>query len=217
MTISERLERIRTTLPSSVTLVAISKTQPAAAIREAYGAGQRHFGENYAQEWRQKAAELADLHGLVWHFVGGLQTNKVKLLVRPGQPSVSYIQTVDREPLAAEISRRATSSSATVRVFIEVNVAGEASKSGCALPEVAALAERVSKMPGLELRGLMCIPPAEGDPRPHFSALRKLRDALHLADLSMGMSGDYPIAVEEGATLVRIGTALFGPRPARAP
>jgi hypothetical protein len=219
VSIAERLETIRATLPAHVTLVAISKTQPAEAIREAYAAGQRHFGENYAQEWRDKSVALADLADLVWHFVGGLQSNKVKLLIpgEPGlaRPSVAWIQTVDRPSLAQEISRRASAHGTVVRALIEVNVGAEASKSGCAQAEVPGLVELVSRLPSVELRGLMCIPPTDDDPRPHFAALRKLRDALGLAELSMGMSGDYPIAIEEGATLVRVGTALFGPRPPR--
>jgi pyridoxal phosphate enzyme (YggS family) len=221
VSIAQRLEQLRATLPAHVTLVAISKTQPAEAIREAYAAGQRHFGENYAQEWRDKSAALADLTDLVWHFVGGLQSNKVKMLIPgepqagPGRPSVAWIQTVDRPSLAQEISRRASAhgSQLRVRALVEVNVGSEASKSGCAQADVPGLVELASRLPGIELRGLMCIPPTEDDPRPHFAALRKLRDALGLADLSMGMSGDYPIAVEEGATLVRVGTALFGARP----
>jgi PLP dependent protein len=209
--IAERLARVRAGLPDRVTLVAVSKTQPPEAIRAAYAAGQRDFGENYAQEWRAKADALADLGDLVWHFIGGLQTNKVKLVAG----RVRWVHTVDRASLAEELSRRSAATGATTRVLLEVNVAGEASKAGCAPADVPRLAEQVSRLPGLALRGLMCIPPAEGDPRPHFAALRALRDGLGLAlpDLSMGMSGDYRIAIEEGATLVRVGTAIFGARP----
>jgi pyridoxal phosphate enzyme (YggS family) len=214
--VGENLARVRAGLRPGVTLVAVSKTQPAAAIRAAYAAGQRDFGENYAQEWRDKAAELADLHGLVWHFIGALQTNKARVLLpaEPAAPAASWVHTVDRLALAEELSKRAARRGGAVRVLLEVNVAGEASKSGCAPDEVPALAARVAGLPGLELRGLMCIPPAEGDPRPHFAALRALRDRVDpaLPDLSMGMSGDYLAAVEEGATLVRVGTAIFGPR-----
>jgi pyridoxal phosphate enzyme (YggS family) len=218
MTIAERLERIRATLPPHVTLIAVSKMQPAEAVREAYAAGQRHFGENYAQEWRKKAMALVDLPDLVWHFVGALQTNKVKMLVQSaGAPFPLWIHTVDRESLAQEISRRYASRGVTAQVLLEVNLAGEASKSGCAPGDVPRLAEIVSKMPGLTLRGLTCIPPAEGDSRPHFAALRELGQSLRLAELSMGMSGDYPIAIAEGATMVRIGTAIFGPRPVTPP
>lgn len=215
------LAAVRARLRPGVTLVAVSKRQPSSAIREVYQAGQRDFGENYAQEWRAKAAELADLPGLVWHFIGGLQTNKVKYVLpapRPGAaelPAVSWVHTVDRLALAEELSRRAAARGGPARVLLEVNVGQEASKSGCAPAEVPRLAEAVLRLPALELRGLMCIPPAAVDPRPHFARLRELRDALGLSlpDLSMGMSGDYPVAVEEGATLVRVGTAVFGERP----
>jgi len=211
VTVAERLARVRSLVPPGVTLVAVSKAQPAAAVREAHAAGQRHFGENYVQEWREKAEALSDLGDLSWHFVGSLQTNKVKYLVG----RVGLIHTVDRLDLAGEISRRSAQKGAATRVLVEVNVAGEAGKAGCAPAEAPALVEAVRALPGLDLRGLMCIPPAEGDPRPHFRTLRALRDRLGLADLSMGMSGDYPAAIEEGATIVRVGTAIFGERPAR--
>lgn len=211
MTIAERLARVRAGIPPGVTLVAVSKGQPAAAVRAAHEAGQRHFGENYVQEWRAKAEALADLADLSWHFVGSLQANKVKYLVG----RVALVHTVDREELAAEISRRSVRAGAVTRVLLEVNVAVEASKAGCRPEEAARLAEAVRRLPGVALEGLMCIPPAEGDPRPHFAALRGLRDRLGLTELSMGMSGDYPVAIEEGATLVRVGTAIFGERPPR--
>lgn len=214
--IAQNLARLRERIPPAVTLVAVSKAHPAAAIREAFAAGQRHFGENYAQEWREKAAALSDLPDIVWHFVGSLQTNKVRLLVAAEPPRAAWIHTVDREELAREISRRATLRGATVKVLLEVNVAGEPRKAGCAPGAVPPLAEAVAKLPGLELRGLTCIPPAEGDPRPHFRALRALAASLGLPDLSMGMSADFEAAIEEGATLVRIGTAVFGERPPRA-
>jgi pyridoxal phosphate enzyme (YggS family) len=211
VSIAERLAEVATALPPGVTLVAISKTQPPEAIREAYQAGQRHFGENYAQEWRAKAEALADLPDLVWHFVGGLQTNKARLLAG----RVQWIHTVDRIELARELSRRTAAAGAALKVLLEVNVGGEAQKSGCGPAEVAALAGAVRGLPGLSLEGLMCIPPPEADPRPHFRALRTLRDELGLRELSMGMSADWRVAVAEGATLVRLGTALFGARPPR--
>ena len=221
-TIAERLARVRAGIPPTVRLVAVSKTQPAEAVREAYAAGQRDFGENYAQEWRDKAAALAGLDRLVWHFIGSLQTNKVKYVVgraedAAGSPRAEWIHTVDRPSLAEELSRRSQRRGAVTRVLLEVNVAGEASKSGCSPSEIPRLAEAVARLPAIELRGLMCIPPAEGDPRPHFAALRALRDGLgmSLPDLSMGMSGDYPAAIEEGSTIVRVGTAIFGARPPR--
>ena len=209
MSVAENLSAIRAELPAGVTLVAVSKTQPPEAIRQAHAAGQRDFGENYAQEWRAKADALADLADLRWHFIGGLQTNKAKYLAG----RVASVQTVDRLELARELSKRLTARGARVKAFLEVNVAGEASKEGCAPAALPALAEAVRALPGLDLVGLMCIPPAEGDPRPHFRLLRALRDQLGLAELSMGMSGDWRQAVEEGATFVRIGTAIFGARP----
>ncbi len=213
MTLGERLRRVRAGIPPGVTLVAVSKTQPPEAIRETYAAGQRDFGENYAQEWRRKAEALADLPDLVWHFVGSLQTNKVRMLAG----AVRWIHTVDREELALEISRRSAGKGAVTRVLLEVNVGGELSKSGCAPGDVERLAAAVRGLPGIELRGLMCIPPPEGDPRPHFRALRELAGRLSLPDLSMGMSGDWEAAIAEGSTIVRIGTAIFGPRPPVTP
>ena len=218
--VAANLAGVRAHLPAGVTLVAVSKTQPAAAVRAAHAAGQRHFGENYAQEWRDKAAQLADLPDLVWHFIGALQTNKVKYLLPrrdpagAAAPAARWVHTVDRLSLAEELSRRAVAHGAPVRVLIEVNVADEHSKAGCAPTDVPRLAEAVARLPAVELRGLMCIPPAEGDPRRHFAALRALRDGLGvpLPDLSMGMSGDYEDAIREGSTLIRVGTAIFGPR-----
>lgn len=213
MSLADRLAALRARIPAGVTLVAVSKTQPPEAIREAYAAGQRHFGENYAQEWRDKAAALADLPDLVWHFIGGLQTNKAKYLAG----KVAWVHTVDRPELARELSRRCAAAGATVKVLLEVNLGGEAQKGGCAPAEAPALAALVRGLPALELCGLTCIPPPEDDPRPHFRALRALRDQLGLRELSMGMSADWPVAVEEGATFIRVGTAIFGERPHRQP
>jgi len=213
VSIAERLAALRAEIPPGVTLVAVSKGQPADAIREAHAAGQRHFGENYAQEWRAKAEALSDLPDLRWHFIGALQTNKVKLIAG----RVDYVHTVDRPELARELSRRLATRSARARVFLEVNVGGEASKEGCEPDEAPGLAEVVRLLPALDLVGLTCIPPAGADPRPHFRALRGLRDRLGLTELSMGMSGDWREAIEEGATFVRIGTAIFGPRPPSGP
>jgi PLP dependent protein len=210
--IAERLQALRAGIPPGVTLVAVSKTRGPEAIREAYAAGQRDFGENYAQEWRAKAEALADLPELRWHFIGGLQTNKVKYLAG----KVAYVHTVDRLELARELSRRFGQHGATARVFLEVNVGGEASKEGVAPDEVPELARAVAALPAIEVVGLMCVPPPEDDPRPHFRRLRALRDGLGLRELSMGMSADWRIAVEEGSTFVRIGTAIFGARAPKA-
>jgi pyridoxal phosphate enzyme (YggS family) len=209
--IASRLEAVRRSVPPGVTLVAVSKTHPVEAIRQAYAAGQRDFGENYVQEWREKAAALADLPGLAWHFIGSLQTNKVKYLAG----RVALVHTVDREELGREIARRWEKAGARARVLVEVNLGGEASKGGCAAGSVPALVELLRGLPAIEVVGLTCIPPPEEDPRPHFRELRALRDRLGLAELSMGMSGDYPVAIEEGATIVRVGTAIFGERARR--
>jgi pyridoxal phosphate enzyme (YggS family) len=192
---------------SEVTLVAVSKTQPAAAVREAYAAGQRVFGENYVQELVEKAGALADLDGLRWHFIGHLQRNKVKDVVRVG----AMIETVDSERLAAEIDKRA----ASTRVLLQVNVAGEAQKSGCSPEELDALVPAVRALQLLERTGLMTVPPLGEAPeasRPHFARLRELAQRHALKELSMGMSADLEVAIEEGATLVRVGTAIFGSR-----
>jgi pyridoxal phosphate enzyme (YggS family) len=211
VSVAARLLALRARVPAGVTLVAVSKTQPAEAIREAYAAGQRDFGENYAQEWREKADALADLADLRWHFVGGLQTNKVKYLAG----RVFLVHAVDREELARELSRRFAQKGAVARVLLEVNTGGEATKGGVAPGDAPALAAAVRALPGVDLRGLMCMPPPGDDPRPHFRLLRALRDRLGLAELSMGMSADWEIAIAEGATIVRVGTAIFGQRTAR--
>lgn len=187
----------------SVKLIAVSKLQPVEKLRAALDAGQAAFGENYAQELRDKSAELS---GVEWHFLGALQTNKVKLVVG----KAALIHTCDRLALAQEISKRAQSEQ---RVLLEVNVGREPQKAGVTPEEAAALLEQVRALQRLKVDGLMCIPPAEGDPRQHFVALRELAAKLGLRELSMGMSADYEIAIEEGATLVRVGTAIFGERP----
>jgi pyridoxal phosphate enzyme (YggS family) len=207
--VAERLAALRAGIPAGVTLVAVSKTHPADAVREAYAAGQRDFGENYAQEWREKADALADLTDLRWHFIGGLQSNKVKYLAG----RVAAIHTVDRVELAREISKRFAAKGAVARIYLEVNLGGEASKSGCAPDDAPALAAAVRALAAVEVLGLMSIPPPEDDPRPHFRALRALRDRLGLPGLSMGMSADWQAAIEEGSTCVRVGTAIFGERP----
>jgi hypothetical protein len=209
--IAPRLEAVRRSLRPGVTLVAVSKSQPVEAIREAYAAGQRDFGENYVQEWREKAEALAGLPGLAWHFIGSLQTNKVKYLAG----KVGLVHTVDREELGREIAKRWEKAGARARVLVEVNLGGEASKGGCAAVSVPALVELLRGLPAIEVVGLTCIPPPEEDPRPHFRQLRALRDRLGLVELSMGMSADYPVAIEEGATIVRVGTAIFGERARR--
>jgi pyridoxal phosphate enzyme (YggS family) len=201
--------------PDAVRLVAVSKTKPPEAIRAAYAAGQRAFGENYAQELAAKAAALQDLPDLEWHFIGRLQRNKAKQVVQVAR----VVHTVDRADLAAELGKRATVLGARVRVLVEVNVSGEASKGGCPAEELAPVLAAIRAEPSLVAAGLMTIPPATDDPeaaRTFFAALRGLRDRhggeAMLPELSMGMTHDFAVAIQEGATLVRVGTAIFGAR-----
>ena len=201
--------------PDEVTLVAVSKLQPSAYIEAAYAAGQRDFGENYAQELRDKSTELAHLTELRWHAIGPLQTNKVKYVAKV---ATSFHALFSLE-IAEELNKRREGH--PIDVFIEVNVAAEDSKSGIAPAQVAALAEKVRKLPGLRLVGLMCMPPQPEPPtawtpednRPHFAALRELGKSLGLTQLSMGSTSDYEVAIEEGATVVRVGRSIFGSRP----
>ncbi len=205
--------------PADITLVAVSKTFPAEAVCAAHAAGQRHFGENYVQEGCAKIDALGNLDGAVWHFIGPLQSNKSRMVAE----RFDWVHSVDRESIARRLSEQRPAGKLPLRVCIQVNVSGEASKSGIEPDEVLPLAQAVAALPRLELRGLMAIPAPADDAakqRVPFAALRHLRDQLasqgiHLPDLSMGMSADYPAAVEEGATLVRIGSAIFGARQAR--
>jgi len=199
----------------SVLLLAVSKTKPAEAIRAAYAAGQRDFGENYAQELEQKAKELSDLPDLRWHFIGRLQRNKAKQVVRVAR----VVHAIDREELAAELDRRAQAAGVTIDALVEVNVGGEASKGGCEPEALGPLLDAIRRCANLRLRGLMTIPPATEEAegaRPYFAKLRALRDAHGgveaLPELSMGMTHDFEVAVAEGATIVRVGTAIFGAR-----
>lgn len=205
--------------PEDITLIGVSKTHPAEAIRAAYEAGVRHFGENRVQEWEGKRAALADLQA-TWHLIGHLQSNKAARAAR----SFDCIDAVDDFSVAQRLERgRVEMSSPTrLRVLIEVHLAHEETKSGVAIADLPALAEKIIQLPALHLAGLMCIPPFLSDMeqvRPYFRQLRELRDALAkqigqpLSVLSMGMSHDFEVAIEEGATEVRIGTALFGDRP----
>ena len=199
--------------PSSVTLVAVSKLQPESAIREAYAAGQRIFGENYAQELRDKAKGLADLEGLQLHFIGALQKNKAKYV----GPVAALFEALYELDLAEELSRKAQAAGRVLKVLVEVNL-GEAQKGGVAPAELDALLAALRPLAGLRVEGLMGIPPAAEEAeasRPHFRRLAALARERSLATLSMGMSSDFEVAIEEGATLVRVGTAIFGARPAK--
>lgn len=195
----------------NVRLVAVSKMHGADAVRAAYAAGQRTFGENYVQELREKAEALADLVDLRWSFIGHLQRNKAKDVVRVAE----MVETVDSERLAIELARQAEAASRRLPILVEVNIAGEAQKSGVAPRDVTALLTMIRALPSLEVRGLMCVPPASDvaeASRPHFRALRELAEAHGLVELSMGMTSDFEIAIEEGATSIRVGTAIFGAR-----
>jgi len=196
----------------SVEVVAVSKLQPPEAIRAAYAAGARAFGENYAQELRDKAAALSDLPGIRWHAIGPLQTNKARYVAR----SAHVFHALDRREVAEELSRRRTGS--PLLVYVEVNVAGEASKSGVAPGALGPLLQAVRPLPGLEVVGLMTMPPLAPpeEVRPLFRALAALAREHGLAGLSMGSTHDFEVAIEEGATAVRVGTAIFGERPPRA-
>jgi hypothetical protein len=201
--------------PSAITLVAVSKFHPPEAVREARAAGQLEFGENYARDLEAKAAALADLPGLRWHFIGHLQRNKAKLVV----PRAALVETVDSARLAAELDRQAAALGRVLPCLVQVNVGGEEQKSGCDAAEVAAVLAAVEGAANLDLAGLMTIPPfdLEADrTRVYFRALAKLREdhggAARLPRLSMGMSGDFEAAIEEGASIVRVGTAIFGAR-----
>ena len=212
------LERVRITAAragrpeQSVEVVAVSKLQPPEAIRAAYAAGARAFGENYAQELRDKAEALSDLSELRWHAIGPLQTNKARYVAR----SAHVFHALDRLEVAQELSRRRTGP--PLAVYVEVNVAGEASKTGVTPAALGSLLDSSRSLPGLRLVGLMTMPPlapAE-EVRPYFRALAALAREHGLPGLSMGSTQDFEVAIEEGATVVRVGTAIFGERPRRA-
>jgi pyridoxal phosphate enzyme (YggS family) len=205
--------------PAEVRLLAVSKGHPAEAVREAYAAGHRDFGENYVQELVGKARALDDLTDLRWHFIGHLQRNKARDVAR----LATTIHTVDRVELARELDRRAE---APIDVLVEVNVAAEPQKSGCLPGATRTLLDELRAIEKLRVVGLMAIPPATDDPEaagPHFAALRRLAEQARAAghtdvrELSMGMSYDFDVAVREGSTWVRVGTAIFGARAPRAP
>ncbi len=229
MTISAHLVQVRKAIseaarvagraPDSVSLLAVSKTFGPEAVIEAADAGQREFGENYVQEALDKIASVKALRpdlDLVWHFIGPLQSNKTRLVAE----QVDWVHSVDRIKIAQRLSDQRPDSLPPLNICLQVNVTGEVSKSGVAPKELLALAAAVTGMPRLRLRGLMAIPEPEDDPvlqRRPFSLLRELQQQLSAAGiltdtLSMGMSADMAAAITEGATIVRIGTAIFGRR-----
>lgn len=197
--------------PESVRLVAVSKRHSPQAMREAYALGQREFGENYVQELAHKAAALADLPDLRLRLIGHLQRNKVKDVLRAG----ASVDTLDSLRLGEALAERAGLAGQVVEVLVQVNLAGEPQKSGVREGELPALVAAIQRLPALRVQGLMTVPPAELAPdalRAHFRRLRELAIGLHLPELSMGMSDDLELAIEEGATMIRVGTAVFGPR-----
>ncbi|MDR9439954.1 MAG: YggS family pyridoxal phosphate-dependent enzyme [Halomonas sp.] len=232
LVLSESLAAARTRLADALNaagrpadaarLLAVSKTKPAALIREAWHLGQREFGENYVQEALDKQAELAELEPIVWHFIGPLQSNKTRDVAE----HFAWVHSVDREKIARRLNDQRPEALGPLDICLQVNISDETSKSGVSLEALPALAEAVQAMPRLRLRGLMAIPaPAEGPEdaqRAPFARLREALEALRerfpeapLDTLSMGMTADLEVAVLEGATLVRLGTAIFGERSAR--
>ena len=213
MSITSAIQQIKSELPSTVQLVAVSKFKPASDILEAYRAGQRAFGENRPQELAAKAAELpADIQ---WHFIGHLQTNKVKLVV----PHATLIHSVDSERLLAEIDKVSRNLGKTSDILLEVHIAEETTKQGLSPEEAEALAGRMAAYPNVRLRGMMGMATFTDDMaqvRREFRTLKALSERLSgipgCDQVSMGMSEDWPVAVEEGTTIVRIGTAIFGKR-----
>jgi pyridoxal phosphate enzyme (YggS family) len=205
--------------PQSVRLLAVSKTQAAAAIREAFDAGQRDFGENYVQEAIGKQAELAELP-IHWHFIGPIQSNKTRLIAS----HFDWVHSIDRLSVAERLSAQRPAGKPPLQACIQVNVSGEASKSGCDPAEAAALVRAAARLPGLAVRGLMTIPEPTDDPDRQRAQLESLRTLAQdivaqggpaLDTLSMGMSDDLEAAIGAGSTMVRIGTAIFGPRAVR--
>jgi PLP dependent protein len=200
-----------------VTLLAVSKTFPAAAVLEAHQAGQHRFGENYVQEALDKMAELADLHPRIeWHLIGPLQSNKTRLVAE----HFDWVHTVDRLKIAQRLSEQRPAHLPPLQVCVQVNTSGEASKSGVAPDQALALAQAVAQLPHLQLRGVMALPAPSTDASAQHQSLKRIRDVfddlrehgLTLDTLSMGMSADLEMAVEQGSTMVRIGAAIFGQR-----
>jgi pyridoxal phosphate enzyme (YggS family) len=223
--IAENLAQVREQINSSahkndrsgseICLLAVSKTRPADDLRAAYAEGQRDFGENYLQDAMEKIEALHDLD-ICWHFIGPMQSNKTRSVAE----HFNWVHTVDRIKIAKRLSEQRPDGMPPLNICLQVNISEEESKSGCSPEEVAELASEIIKLPNLKLRGLMAIPQATNDPleqQQAFSRLRDLQEQLKskeptLDTLSMGMSADMEAAIAEGATIVRIGTAIFGPR-----
>lgn len=224
MSISQNLSHIQQQIAAisaqfqreNVRLLAVSKTKPVTAIAEAIAAGQKAFGENYVQEGVEKIAYFADQPDLEWHFIGPLQSNKTRLVAE----NFDWIQTVDRLKIAERLNDQRPAEKAPLNVLIQINISDEDSKSGIQPEALAELAQAVSQLPNLRLRGLMAIPKPESNHEMQKIALRKMQTLFHrlqtefdgIDTLSMGMSDDMPAAIECGSTMVRIGTAIFGAR-----
>ena len=201
---------------SDITLLAVSKTRSADELRLAYDCGQRHFGENYLQESLEKIDALSDLDELCWHFIGPIQSNKT----RPIAESFHWVHSVDRLKIARRLSEQRPAHLPPLNICLQVNISQEESKAGCMPAETATLVDEIVQLPNIQLRGLMAIPKATDDAdeqRDAFHRMQQLFSTLQqkhptLDTLSMGMSGDMAMAIAEGATIVRIGTAIFGPR-----
>jgi len=203
--------------PEDVKLIAVSKTKPASMINEAAAAGQKLFGESYVQDFIDKVDDVST--AAQWHFIGGLQSNKVKYL----RGKVAMIHSVDRLSLAGEINKQWQKLGQPIEILLQVNLGGEVSKSGADADHLEQLVRQVAALPMLRIKGLMTLPPYFDDPekvRPYFRRLRELAESIaslnipevEMRELSMGMSHDFAVAIEEGATLIRIGTAIFGAR-----
>ncbi|SNY46323.1 hypothetical protein SAMN06297280_1076 [Arsukibacterium tuosuense] len=198
--------------PQSVQLIAVSKTKPVSAITAAYQAGQRQFGENYPQELLSKAEQLTALPELEWHFIGPLQSNKTRLVAE----HASWVHSIDRLKIAERLSAQRPASQKPLQVLLQINISDEDSKAGISAAQLPELATAVAKLPQLQLRGLMAIP-APGDSERAFAAMQQLSKKLRqqhpgATELSMGMSDDWPLALQYGATMIRLGTAIFGAR-----
>lgn len=214
-TIHQRIEAacLRAQRPATdVTLLCVSKKMPPEALEAAWRAQERHFGENYAQELRDKAGQLGQLEGLFFHFIGPLQTNKAKYVAQ-----FAYaFHALDRLDVAQELSRRRQNTS--LKCFVEVNLGDEATKAGISAENLGSFLDSVKSLPALEVVGLMTLPPLQENPeanRPYFRRLAQLAKIHGLRELSMGTTSDFEIAIEEGATIVRVGTAIFGERPTK--
>jgi len=208
--IAENIKKLE--IPKNVVLIAVSKKKPVEFIEEAYNSGQKNFGENYIQEAIEKIKNLSHLKDIKWHFIGHLQSNKAKIAAQ----YFHMIQCVDSKKIAKKIDNACAELNKKMPVLVEVNIGNEENKSGILKKNLEELLDFIASLKNLELKGLMCIPPANKDPTPYFKDMKRIYDKFkqmyELSILSMGMSGDYKSAINEGSNMVRIGTAIFGSR-----